>query len=115
MKRSPLPRISARKRAKARQRAEVVRQVRERDQHCQMFERWYHQGTGSWYGSLDPMCAGPLDVHEIIPRSAWRDGDLDPDNCVLVCRRHHDWIGNHPLQAAELGLHGFSWQRKDSA
>lgn len=56
-------------------------------------------------------CGGPLDPHEIIPRSAWPAGDLDLDNVTIVCRRHHDWIDDHPAGAHELGLHRFSWER----
>lgn len=56
-------------------------------------------------------CRGPLDVHEVIPRSAWAKGYLVAGNAVAVCRAHHDWIGEHPTEAATLGLHGYSWQR----
>lgn len=56
-------------------------------------------------------CGGPLDVHEIIPRSAWPGGQYVLTNVLLVCRRHHDWIGNFPEAAHEIGLHGFSWER----
>lgn len=31
-----------------------------------------------------------VDKHEIIPRSRWRAGALEEDNCVLLCRRCHD-------------------------
>jgi hypothetical protein len=48
-------------------------------------------------------CAGPLDKHEVQTRA--RGGDpLDPANCLLVCRAHHDWIGMHPLEALQVGL-----------
>ena len=57
-------------------------------------------------------CGGQLDPHEIIPRSAWPGGDLVLDNVVMVCRRHHDWIDDHPAAAHECGLHGFSWERR---
>jgi len=60
-------------------------------------------------------CAGPLDVHEIIPRSAWAQGYLDPTNCVALCRRHHAWVTDNPSAAHELGLHGYSWERPDGA
>lgn len=59
-------------------------------------------------------CDGPLDAHEIIPRSAWRDGYLEPSNVVLVCRQHHQWIDNHPELAHAAGLHGFSYERPDA-
>lgn len=77
----------------------IVRLVRSRDRTCQAAFAPGH-------------CAGPLDVHEVIPRSAWRKGYLVVENCKLVCRRHHDWIGENPDEAHTLGLHGFSWERK---
>lgn len=59
-------------------------------------------------------CRGPLDPHEIIPRSAWRAGYLVVSNVIGVCRAHHDWIGDHPDDAHALGLHGYSWNRPDA-
>lgn len=59
-------------------------------------------------------CAGPLDPHEIIPRSVWKAGWLVASNVRMVCRRHHEWIGDHELEAATLGLHGYSWQRGEA-
>jgi hypothetical protein len=56
------------------------------------------------------LCQGPLDVHERIPRSAWPGGDLVIDNCILVCRAHHDWIDDNPKLAHDLHLHGYSWE-----
>lgn len=59
-------------------------------------------------------CKGQHDPHEIIPRSAWRDGIYVLDNVVEVCRAHHDWIDDHPDLAHKVGLHGFSWERPDA-
>lgn len=56
-------------------------------------------------------CAGPLDPHEIIPRSAWRAGYLELDNVITICRAHHEWVGDQPDEAERRGLHGRSWQR----
>lgn len=58
-------------------------------------------------------CGGPMDVHEVIPRSAWPDGWLIAANCKLVCRRHHHFIDDNPDTARTLGLHGSSWDRPD--
>jgi hypothetical protein len=111
MKRSPLRPVSPKRRANLTVRAEIRAQVLERDDYlCQFWTR---------AKSLDLMnlphvpiaCGGPLDVHEIIPRSAWADGYLVVDNCIAVCRRHHDWIGDYPELAAEHNLHGYSWDR----
>lgn len=81
-------------------RSAVVEYVTRRDRGaCQAKDRVGHV-----------RCAGPLDPHEIIPRSAWRLGYLDPTNIIMVCRAHHDWIGDHPKVAHLRGLHGFSWE-----
>lgn len=59
----------------------------------------------------DVKCWGPLDVHEILTRA--RGGSIiDEENCIVVCRRHHDWIGQWPARAAELGLTKHSWERQ---
>lgn len=87
--------------AKLPERARVVDEVWTRDRGQCRAERLV----------FDVKCGGPLDPHEIIPRSAWADGDVVVDNVVIVCRRHHDWIGDHPQAAHAIGLHGFSWER----
>lgn len=68
-------------------------------------------GMGEFFPADVGPCRGPLDAHEVIPRSAWRAGYLVLDNVVSVCRAHHDWIGEHPALAHDLGLHGYSWER----
>lgn len=82
----------------------VCRLVRERDRgQCQARER-----------GAPGRCGGHLDVHEVIPRSVWRKGYLVIENCVLVCRSHHEWIEDNAEKdgpAHTLGLHGFSWER----
>lgn len=49
-------------------------------------------------------CWGPLDVDEYEARSARPGGHLDPDNVQVLCRRHHNWKHEHPLDAAAVGL-----------
>jgi hypothetical protein len=56
-------------------------------------------------------CAGPLDGHEVIPKSAWPGGWLVLDNVKMVCRRHHQEIDANPDHAHEFGFHGYSWER----
>lgn len=56
-------------------------------------------------------CAGELDVHEVIPRSAWPGGHLVLSNVKVCCRAHHRYIGEHQNEAHALGLHGWSWER----
>jgi hypothetical protein len=93
--------MSARRRAEIPERTAVVLAALERDRYrCQA-------------PPLVPeiRCAGPLDPHEIIPRSAWHAGYLRLDNVMILCRAHHDWVGDHPDLAHRAGLHGFSWER----
>lgn len=53
-------------------------------------------------------CSGPFDFHEVLTRA--RGGSItDPENILMVCRRHHDWITENPLSAAGLGLVRNSW------
>lgn len=98
--RKALPRQSAKRRREAIPRAEVSVQARERDGGC------VARGL-----IPDHECAGPLDAHERIPRSAWPGGHLVLSNVLTVCRRAHDWIDAHERDAWHLGLHGYSWER----
>lgn len=51
---------------------------------------------------LPGRCGGPLDVHEVLSRA--RGGSiLDPDNCLTLCRLHHDWVTTHPAEAEAGG------------
>lgn len=107
MKRSRLRPVSRKKRDTFAARTKVIIRVHERDITC----RFEHHCTMLGYSALDTVCSGPLDVHEIIPRSVYPGAELDVDNCVLLCRRHHEFVGDHPDIAHILGLHGFSWER----
>jgi len=62
-----------------------------------------------------PVCQWPecrrdsFDVHE--PKTRARGGSiLDPDNAVALCRQHHDWVHDHPLEAEQRGLLRHSWE-----
>lgn len=110
IKRTPLARIGRRLNSKKAERADVVANVRARDKTCR-FDAFVDQATREPWNFPDIKCWSILDVHEIIPRSAWPDGELVEENCVLICRRHHIWIDQHPELAHEIGLHGFSWER----
>lgn len=101
-------RLAAGKRAN---RQTIVDFVRIRDRVCQFPIR--AAALTGVAGMMVPViaCWHELDVHEIIPRSTWPDGELVADNCILVCRRHHIWIDQHPEAAHAMGLHGYSWER----
>lgn len=107
IKRSPLPPrntairpISAKKRREQKQRRVIVAAASERD-----------DGQCVARGVLESDCYGCTDCHEVIRRGQWRAGYLVLDNCLTLCRRHHEWVGSHPSEAVELGLAKWSWQR----
>lgn len=54
-------------------------------------------------------CGGPLDVDEIRARSAGGDY-LNPDECQVLCRRHHDWKHANPQAAHDAGILRWSWE-----
>ena len=88
MKRSPIKRRSAKREAEMQERRVVLGQiVAERGPRCQF-----------------PACKSMADDgHEILSRAA--GGSItDPFNILLLCRPHHTWATDHPLQATRLGL-----------
>lgn len=106
MKRSPLRRRTPLKAGTKRLRAKPVSDARRdavaavhaRDRYCQA-ERLVPQVA----------CGGPLDVHEVKPRSQGGD-PTNPDHAILCCRRHHEWIGDYPREAHAVGLRKWSWE-----
>lgn len=48
------------------------------------------------------VCRGQLDPHHIQRRS--QGGRDIPENLIVLCRAHHDWVHEHPLLAEEFGL-----------
>lgn len=93
--------VSAKRRNEAPKRLWAIEEARYRDG-----DRCYAVGL------LDHACTADvgLDAHEVIPRSVYPDAHLDPGNIRLVCRSAHQWIGDHPREAASLGLHGWAWE-----
>lgn len=111
MKRSPLRSIGRHAKKKRPLRAAVVERVLARDgEMCQAIVH-YLNGNTTIPRFVIVECRLPLDVHEIIPRSVWPDGELVEDNCVTVCRAHHEWIDSYLDDAEKIGLHGRSWDR----
>ena len=114
VKRTPLRNMSPKRRSQLAERKQVREHVLERDGGCVFWERAY-DSTGWLPGDLvgaPTRCTETLDVHEVIPRSAWAAGWLSIGNCVTLCRTHHEWVTEHPAEAHRLGLHGFSWERE---
>lgn len=94
MKRTRLSPESERHRSERETRRDVIMAVHARDRYCVAETLW-----------PEITCGGPLDVDEIVPRSAWMQGYLDPANCQVLCRRHHE-AKHHidPRRARALGL-----------
>ena len=115
MKRTPLKPMSRKRRQSLEERADVREAVLERDGHtCQFYN--YVVDSPLWrmadLNGVPARCSGDLEVHEIIPRSAWPAGWLVVDNCVTLCGgAHHPWVTDNPEKAHRIGLHGFSWER----
>ena len=99
-KRKPIKKISDKRLASLDARDECVKIVRERDRNlCRLDPRspFYEP----WWRAFDlPGCGGPLDPHEPLTRQ--RGGDAtDPDQVILICRRHHDWAHDEDPETAE--------------
>lgn len=100
---APLRQVSAKREAENRERERAKATVRQRASGvCEargVFLRNYPDVSG---------CAGQFDFHEVLTRA--RGGSItEPDNILMVCRRHHDWITDHPVEAAAVGLVRNSW------
>jgi len=111
VKRSPLRRISEKRKAQLPARRKCVQVVLERDKVCQFQPRleayWRENGLDAYKQLVAGLplhdCWGPLDVHEPGHRSQGAD-PTDPAACVLVCRGHHDFLHSRPLIAKALTL-----------
>jgi hypothetical protein len=122
---TPLPKMSKKAKAKIPARRAAMEVVRERDQVCQFWLRLivWAQTSGEVFfparpnvdGKLllekakekfpvkVPDCSGPLDGHE--PKHRSQGGDpTNPDEIQLVCRTHHDFCHDHPIEAKLLCL-----------
>ena len=73
----------------------------------EVFERDGYKCRAQGFGGI--VCQGPLDAHAPLMRS--QGGDIyDPDQCVTVCRAHHDFIHAHPAWSYEAGWLVRSWE-----
>ena len=113
--RAPIRQVSKKRQTQIPRRQAVCAEVRDRDVTCRF---WHHVHdllftTGQHVDGYPDECGGPLDVHEIIPRSVWPAGWLEPSNATLLCRQHHAWVTDNPSAAHLLGLHGWSYERPD--
>lgn len=101
MKRASLRQVSAKRRALLRERKKLTDAMkREGPVMCQFYEA---VGRALAEISSMPGCGYADDLHEIVSRA--RGGSIvDPENVVPLCREHHRWVTEHPLEAEKLGL-----------
>lgn len=102
MKRTPLARVSRKRKRDLGKRNEVRLVVLERDRTCQA--DGLAPGSCATYGGR-----ASLEVHEVLARSQSSISWLTPADCIAVCPKHHDWITEHPLEAKALGLRRSTW------
>lgn len=53
-----------------------------------------------------------IDPHHIAPRGRRRDLKYVVANGICLCRTHHDWVGEHPIEAEKIGLNNFETYEK---
>lgn len=107
MKRTPLRRMSLKRRRQAGRRRVCCMIVKNRDGYCK---------AGEIIRSRFPAhtCWGRSTVHEIISRA--RGGSIyDPENAVSACLKCHSWVHSNPALATELGLLRHSWDRSHTS
>ena len=101
----PLAKRSAKRVSEDKEFAKVRAEVMERDRYaCQFIsELAFHLPHHSF--PIPPRCSSDeLDAHHIVSRARDKTLALDPDNLIVLCRRHHDWCHQHPLEAESIGL-----------
>lgn len=107
MKRSgPLRQVSAKRARLMRRRSKAVHEAYGDRPRCVLCEPLRAAGivTG---------CNGLADDGDEIKRRSAGGSIVDPVNVRPVGRRCHEWIGDHPKRAHELGLTLKSWESHD--
>lgn len=101
MKRSPIAPTSKKRAALLRKRKKLTEAMKEDGSVMCQFE-W--KTSTAFFEEMVVRCLRRADdLHEIVSRA--RGGSIvDPENVVPLCREHHRWVTEHPLEAAELGL-----------
>ena len=107
MKRTPIRRVSAKRRAAFTARRAVMKVVGERDKVCQfpgLYRTWRHYHRSDEFpGPVSP-CFGSLHGHEPRKLSHYPEDYLDPERIVLLCNGHNDWCEDWPNARKLLGL-----------
>ena len=87
------------------ERRKLVKRLLEEHPYCQACPVFAeHDGEYTYVRS------GSVDIHELKRRS--QGGSItDESNCMAVCRKCHQRIGDHPQLAFHLGLAKQSWMK----
>lgn len=108
MKRTPLRRISPKRKASLEERADVRAAVLERDGHrCQFWDAVYNCGHPEPldFGNVTPQyCTSALHVHEVTPRGTHPGSELNRDVAITLCSAHHSLIHQRPRLGYQTGL-----------
>ncbi len=91
---STIKRVSMKQKKVEAKHYQIKKQLLEEGNFCEVKRLGYTQ-LGA--------CNDIMDLHEILPRGRGGRAD-DPDNVVIICRKHHIWVGDNPLEAKRLGL-----------
>ncbi len=52
----------------------------------------------------DVACGGVRDPHHVWAQGMYPERRTDPDVLITLCRQHHTWTHDHPIEARQLGL-----------
>lgn len=93
--------VSKKRAAENRRRKKVTDAMKREGPVLCQFVVWEEDELGTDHGTRCNLYAD--DAHEIVARA--RGGSItDPENLLPLCRAHHTWVTEHPLEAEKLGL-----------
>ena len=108
MKRTPLARMSKKRRQSLEERADVREAVLARDGHtCQFWTAVYDASCPEPldFGNDTPQfCTPELHVHEITPRGTHPGSELNADVAICLCSAHHSTVHRRPRLGYQTGL-----------
>ena len=102
MKRSPIAPTSKKRVALLRERRKLTDAMKREGPVLCEFVEWVYYDFSEMHHP-EKCWRRADDLHEIVSRA--RGGSVtDPENTIPLCREHHRWVTEHPLEATELGL-----------
>ena len=93
MRRTPLARVSAKRRDIQNLYERAVQAVLLRDRGCKVAEGW-----------PEVRCHGRIDPHHIAPTGRYPELRCEVDNMICACRAHHNAVHAYPELARMRGL-----------